>query len=61
MTFYVYRKGVGPIFGSRPNELVREFNDWKSAHDCVTANNEHWFGTYNYFMTDNPNLAGTYS
>ena len=61
MTFYVYRKGVGPIYGSRPNELVREFDDWKSAHDYVTTNNEHWFGTYNYFMTDNPNLAGTYS
>ena len=61
MTFYVYRKGVGPIFGCRPNELVHEFNDCKSANEFVTANNEYWFGTYNYFMTDNPNLAGTYS
>lgn len=61
MTFYVYRKGIGKIYGCRPNELVREFNDLKSANDFVTANNEHWFGTYNYFMTDNPNLAGAYS
>ena len=61
MTFYVYRKGIGKIYGGRPYELVRTFDDLKSAHDYVTANNEHWFGTYNYFVTDNPNLAGTHS
>lgn len=60
MTFYVYRKGLGKIYGCRPTELVRTFDDWGAAHRFVTANNERWFGTYNYHMSDNPNLAGTY-
>ena len=51
MEFLVYRKGVGPIFGSRPKELVKSFSSWDDAHNFVTSQNQHWFGTYNYWMT----------
>lgn len=52
MIFYVYRAGVGPIYGSVPEKRVAQFSSWIEAHDYVTAQNEHWFGTYRFWMTD---------
>lgn len=51
MTYYVYRVGVGPIFRSVPEMCVAEFGSWIEAHNYVTAQNEHWYGTYRFWMT----------
>jgi len=52
MTFYVYREGVGPIYGSVPKKCVAKFSTWIDANNYVTAKNEHWFGIYRFWMTD---------
>lgn len=51
MTYYVYKRGVGPIFRSIPEQCVAEFSTWIEAYNYMTAQNEHWYGTYMFSMT----------
>lgn len=37
MTYKVYKKGIGCIYGHLEEELVASFYSWKQAHDKVMA------------------------